>query len=635
MHIRHAEIAEVTRELSPNLNPLLGVQRTIIEKCFKELIPETLAGAADQFDYRLMTAFVAEYPNKSYLLQEHSSLVISNYSVLESTVLRLARPEVLTVAGDVGSGKTTALRALKYFLEAQKRQIYVLYVHLRLASVEGIPGLIQWIKAAVLTAVQQDLTRFLECSDKIDKERPILEQVFEEDLVRIGAIDKSGKVRRRSVLNSFLADIIRKCSGLEFNRYCRAHFAFLHSKGFKSVLILDDVDLFDDQQLAGSLVDRAQTDVASALGIPVVISIRHETVMKFRDGARPVPARHVIRSVDSANVLTKRVQEFAKWAQSPDLTEGAPLSEEQIRYVQKRSDQFLAGSIIRQLERMNPSCEFVLDVFRTVLLSPIIRPQDDLTWKRVFNTLMLHIWTRMQPTSFVLNVFDNGADGVPDGQEYKNTLLRIRLMQAIAHEASNTYHRQVEVKAVRERLRKCGYDSDTDVTAAITECARRRVIITTECGNGFDVDRVTHIYMHPSLRFYLEYLVWDYLYLENIIPVSLVDVAINMDLYNDVPTLDFDSEQFKIMDANIYAFLRFVSKCEQQEEQACAAIHKQNHNVASTTALDEIRGPKRLTDELVTHLKKQIHGEGGTRELEKFLHDNWRAGPYPYYRPRV
>lgn len=134
--------------------------------------------------------------------------------------------------------------------------------------------------------------------------------------------------------------------------------------------------------------------------------------------------------------------------------------------------------------------------------------------------------------------------------------------------------------------------------------------------------------MHVSMEYYLNDIIVDYLYLENIIPLTPVDVSVDMTPYDEVPTLDFGRKEFRIMDRNIYNFIRFIEKCEEQEENACSARWQRTHNVSDITPLINIRGQEQLSTSMKNALLLQIAASDGKRELSNLI-ENDKALPYP------
>lgn len=491
MIVRHIEFHKKRRELVSNWNVGLTTHRTLVDRFFKQLIPENLAGKKDCFDYSMIGAFVKDYPQKSHLVDEVGSTVFTNYDALEGAVKLLEHPEIIALAGDIGSGKTTSLRALKYFLECK---VFVAYLHLRLLPTQDIKELLKWIKGELVTCIERDIPTFLEKCRNLP-EGLLKYNVFQPDLEENGFM-RNGKVLNQSSVDSYLLNLDNKRKDDEFCKYCRSYFAFLHNKGYKVVIVLDDIDMLDNLKLARDLVDRAQGELAGPLGVPVITTIRHETFIKFRDATCPTPIKHIIRSVDPRAVIKKRLDEFLIWAKDPKMTNNDPMPDDQIEFVKKRATEFVNERvIIDKLVKMSPSCEFILDVFRTIVMSPLIRKDDPLTWNRVFNTLMLYVWNYMNPiNSFIINIYDNGCTKVEEGREYENTLLQVRLMQVIKKLCGIAYDQPISIEKIYSCLADCGYQDKDAVSNAMKRFADRRLIITPISHNDFD-ESVSYIYI--------------------------------------------------------------------------------------------------------------------------------------------
>jgi hypothetical protein len=189
----------------------------------------------------------------------------------------------------------------------------------------------------------------------------------------------------------------------------------------------------------------------------------------------------------------------------------------------------------------------------------------------MLNSFQLYVYSNhYDQNSFFLNVYDNRFDhsrpasrsGVVD---YDNALIRIRLLALLAKMYSS--HDFVEGEElpsfpcihIIEDMSKLGYTPES-TWRAMRAFAAHRLIRTGRWRNELATGQ-SEISVSTAVVFYLDYLMYEYRYIENVLLVTPVDFWFDPE---DIPTTP-ETKDFRALDRDILAFANFMERCEKEE----------------------------------------------------------------------
>lgn len=383
----------------------------------------------------------------------------------------------------------------------------------------------------------------------------------------------------------------------EFDTYLLDSLNYIEKElEIKLVIMIDDVDRLESLNVARKIVDNTKA-LARKLGtVPVIISAREETVALLNDSdvyAYKLP----IIPPSFSNVINKRrnkfIKDFKLGEEKRIKAEDYDLSEKKIKdYIDLICDSILAEPTYTRLASFHYDLDILLDIFRCIATSPfiqhtyldeLIQEHSLIPWNVILDSMQRYYYINFyQENSFILNLFDN----MKRPASKKNALIRIRLLQVLQHRFAGI-NEPIKTTYIYEDMCSLGYRKK-DVINALSAFASQRLIATGRYHNKFEERSTLEIIPHRAIIFYLNYLIKNYRYIQNILPVTPVPFSMPLDITESFSPLS-STAQLKVIDKLIFRFIDFIKECEKSEQEKIVDISLFNEVTRELVLSNEIR----------------------------------------------
>jgi hypothetical protein len=398
----------------------------------------------------------------------------------------------------------------------------------------------------------------------------------------------------------------------DFIPYLKQCVEFLAKQCKKSlVLIIDDVDRLDSHIIASAICHRA-IYIAGSLSVPVIVSIREETLGKLADV--PGVARNHVIPPSFGKALRRRLEVFIERFRMPVE------SEQKCGYSTEAGRTFvehIVNSVLRQdvyanLVAFHYDLDILLDIVRCLISSSYLEPQyvlhlakcnEAIPWHVILNCMQLYVYRNFyDENSFLLNMYDNDERD-PQYLQRTNSLVRIRLLQLLRHEYPGM-DKYLSVGKLLRCMKQLGY-SQAVVVRALQAFARHRLIVTGRHRNSFS-DDVDSIGVERTVVYYLDHLIYTYRYIQNILAVTPVDFSIGPDLIHRIDAVSGDLLQ--ATHGAIDKFILFIAAAEQGEN----ALPRDRTFFAKVTRGEQLSVTLKRRIEVEKTRMRSAHGNGHT-----------------------
>ena len=369
---------------------------------------------------------------------------------------------------------------------------------------------------------------------------------------------------------------------LEESKYSGEFIPYLHdsiellenSFGVRLVIMIDDVDRLQCDQTAKNVCDRARNLAVKLANVPVVVSIREETMAKLSD-VDHFATRISVIPPSFRRVLRRRLDVFCEQFEMDEhKAQRSGYDTNSIKqFVSHIVESVLSVETYANLIGYHYDIDILLDVVRCLIKSPFIQPgyvlklinEDDyIPWHIILDSMQRFQYKNFyDENSFILNVFDN--DQAPPTMS--NTLVRVRLLQVLRHRFQGL-NQPIQVGDVFADMHEIGYEKAL-IVSALQAFARQRLIVTWRARNTF-TDEVPEILSQGTIIYYLDSLIYSYRYLQNILPVTHVPFNIPLDLVNITGPLFGD--KLKVISERLMRFVEFIRTCEECEQESLKNI---------------------------------------------------------------
>jgi len=354
----------------------------------------------------------------------------------------------------------------------------------------------------------------------------------------------------------------------EFYHYIRFSIDYLQNRfGLKLIIMFDDIDRLESVDDARDVINYASSLVRKIGNTPIVISSREETLARLSDmNYQDIMILSLIPPAFK-EVLRKRIEVFDKNMKMDKikLAKSNRSKSEILSFVNFIVCSAMDRHNIFHFLSFQYDLDILLDMVRCILSSPFIdynyameikKSGKYLPWEVLLDTLQRYKYKNFYgENSFVLNVYDN--EGEPT---HNNCLIRIRVLQVI----SNFFciqNRPVKVGSIYAITDRLGYERH-EVKKALFALARQKLILTGRKYNLFSED-LSEIIPMRSITYYLNYLIYNYRYLQNILPITHIPFHIPMKLINQ---RSLQGTDLKEMDKYVLRFIKFIGECEDIEK---------------------------------------------------------------------
>jgi len=372
----------------------------------------------------------------------------------------------------------------------------------------------------------------------------------------------------------FAADYLKKYHKLEF------------------ILMIDDLDRLQSERDAKAICDCA-FGFASAIKVvvPIMISIREETMAKLDDSVF-APKVSIIPPSFS-KVLNKRLEIFLRdYNMSKDQIEKSGYDTEKVKIIIKHIiESILDNETYSNLVLFHYDLDILLDVVRSVIRSPFIHPEyildlqkkgNKIPWHIILDTMQRYQYKNFyDENSFILNIFDNDQSVLTTA----NTLIRFRLLQVLRYRFRGL-NKPIPLGEIYADMEQLGYSQD-NVILALTAFARQRIIITGRNHNIFAVDLhdFRDILIQQTPIYYLDTLIFEYRYLQNILSVTHLPFTLPFDMVESIKPIS--GRNLRVVSEYIGKFIGYITECEKIEGQCI-----KNKNLFDTITRREILSKK-------------------------------------------
>ena len=398
---------------------------------------------------------------------------------------------------------------------------------------------------------------------------------------------------KRRARDGLMKELTKSKYGVEFIPYVRDTVEFLEKAcHVKLVFMIDDIDRLQSEEVARDVCDRAR-GLARDLGtIPVIVSIREETMAKLSD-VSSFATRISIIPPSFSRVLQSRLEVFLndfKFGDDARAQKAGYDTDKAKTFVKHIIESILQRETYTNLIAYHYDLDILLDLVRCLLKSPFLETEyvldlhgkgQRVPWHVVLDTMQRFQYQHFyEENSFLLNVFDNDESPAT----MSNTLIRIRLLQVLRYRFKGI-RKPIQLGEIYADLEMLGYDKQA-VLSALGALARQRLIVTSRIRNAFS-EEVRNVLPEPTIVYYLDSLIYNYRYLQNVLPVTHVPFDVPMDLVDIVKPIA--GEKLKLVDRMLIRFVGFVRECEGYERKRLkdAALFKEIAREETLSAIME------------------------------------------------
>jgi hypothetical protein len=506
------------------------------------------------------------------------------------------------LCGRKGSGKTSLIKFNQNLLDKTDKYIF-LYTALDV-RISRRSSYTQEMTTSIVNKLD-DLTLKITEKMDIDHEQVVLDR-FRELWVLNAALPREDGDPKENLRENLLVKLHTTKYARDFYKYVTWSVSYLEKiTGKYFILILDDIDHLSSDQEATEICGCANA-LFRKLKRPIIISVREETLHKLQDRVLPVdafPKKHIIPP-SFKKVLQIRLDNFKDdlKARHPKgcgkySVAGIILFVEHI--IQSMINQPRAYA---RLVTFHYDIDLLLDITRCLLCSPFMEPPEiikkakenkKIGWNLMLNSLQKYIYeNHYDQNSFFLNVYDNTLQDVTEidtstqDPTYQDTFTRIALLRVLSHHLREKSSqppgkRTIRVEEVKRDMRKLGY-TNTMIWEALGAFARHRLIRTGKRQNALD-KTIKNISISTAVLYYLDYLITEYRYIENILPVTPIDFRFDVEILPAEPeTLSLNN-----IDTVVLQFADFVERCETCEQSCLKDLQFYNAIMEGETALSE------------------------------------------------
>lgn len=474
------------------------------------------------------------------------------------------------LCGRKGSGKTTLMLFGKSDIE-DRSNFKCIYVCLANPA-PHLDDVWSTIKTAIIHRLD-DLTLEL-CTKAKISEMDMVIQRHKRQWKLIDAYPVPEEPRdivylKRKARDEQLKELSKSKYEVEFISYFQDTIQFLkESFNVKLIVMIDDVDRLRSDETAKDVCDRAR-GLAMELGIvPVAVSIREETMAKLSD-VGSFAARIPVIPPSFSRVLRSRLEIFLndfKFRDDAQSQKSGYNVDKAKTFVKHIIESILQKDVYANLIAYHYDLDILLDVVRCLIQSPFIEPEyvlglyktgEKIPWHIVLDSMQRFQYRNFyDENSFLLNVFDNNESPAT----MSNTLIRVRLLQVIRH-AFKGLQKPMQTAEIYTGMQELGYVKRA-VILALEAFARQRLIVTWRMRNAFRED-VRDILPQSIIVYYLDSLIYNYRYLQNVLPVTHMNFYVPMDIVEIVKPIV--GEKLKLTDKILMKFIDFVRECEESE----------------------------------------------------------------------
>jgi hypothetical protein len=330
------------------------------------------------------------------------------------------------------------------------------------------------------------------------------------------------------------------------------------------------VDRLQDEKMAKIVCDRVKALARDLGDVPCVVSAREETLALLSD-TDPMFIKISVAPPSFKQVLMKRKNKFMlDFKYENKLSEYGDISTEHIkRDVSIILDSILDDEVYSKLISFHYDLDILLDISICILTSPFItvdylkrlhNSNEKIPWHVVLDSMQRYRYRNFyDQNSFILNVYDNNQKA----PTLHNSLVRIRLLQVLRHEFVGI-NKPIEVGKIISDMLYLGYNR-SEVESALSALASQRLIVTGKLYNYYN-NNVSDVIPQSAVVFYLDYLIYSYRYIQNILPVTRLNFSIPMDVANSIEPIS-GKKLKKTVDPLIYKFIAFIKECENYESE--------------------------------------------------------------------
>lgn len=529
--------------------------------CYAEIQKWTEEGSIRTYDGTMNKVLYDEFPVKFRLIKDPGEAGC-------------------VLCGRRGSGKTSKI---KYNIDCYERENLFTFIAIKMDRqllAEKNPK--EYFQILLIWQTDQ-LVKYFADKASIDYDKQVLERFSDYWQGTVGNcwpddMDSAKRLEeKRQRRDTFMSYLAQSKFSNEFIPYMKSSVRYLEKlTAHPVILVVDDIDHLESHKEARDIFESA-VSLRGELKRPLLISVREETIPKLR--AKPVfegLLRVHIVPPSLKKVLQQRLQAFKSAVQSAKVDTAHYSKEQLLTYVSIVINSICERKIYARLVTFHYDLDILLDMVRCLLSSPFLPPElvfakGRVGWNLMLNSFQKYVYqNHYDQNSFFLNIYDNSFDytGSLSGKDdicSKNAIVRSRLLALLVYRYSNKPATDgcelpnFSCQNIIEDMISLGYSSNS-VWHAMHAFAAHRLIRTGRFRNELDENQ-TEISISTAVIFYYDYLIYEYRYIENILPTTPIDFHFNVEVIPDTPeTSDLNS-----IDDIILKFADFIQRCEKEE----------------------------------------------------------------------